>query len=67
MSNTISNSRLVKPSPILGTLPNLLDEYAAFAHRVRDFAVETIKQQLSYINCLLPTTVFHYETIYLGG
>ena len=48
MSNTTFNSGPGDPSPIPATLPDLLDEYAAYARRVRDLAGETIKQQLAY-------------------
>jgi len=47
--------RLGEPSPALITLPELLDEYAAYARRVRDLAAETIKQQLTYINRFFTT------------
>ena len=53
MSNTTFNSELGKPGPPPATLPDLLHEYAFFARRVRDLAAETVKQQLSYIDCFL--------------
>jgi integrase/recombinase XerD len=55
MSNTTFNTGLGEPSPIPAILPDLLDEYAAFAHRVRDLATETVKQQLFYIDRFLTT------------
>lgn len=53
MSSRTFNPGLGKPGPIPATLSELLNEYAAFAHRVRDLTVETVKQQRSYIDCFL--------------
>ena len=53
MSNTSFNLGLGEPSLIPATLPDLLNEYAVYARRVRDLAVGSIKQQLSYINYFL--------------
>ena len=50
MLKTTFKPRLGEPSPTLATLPELLDEYATYARRVRDLAGENVKQQLTYIN-----------------
>jgi integrase/recombinase XerD len=73
MSTTTYNPEFGKLNPIPATLPDLLDEYTAFAHRVRDLGEGTVKQQLSYINCFLtnnsilsPDELFgHLSTAYV--
>jgi site-specific recombinase XerD len=53
MLKPVLKSKLGEPSSVPKTLPDLFDEYATFAHRVRDLAKETINQQLSYIDRFL--------------
>jgi len=53
MPNAKSHHRITEPNSVPDTLADLLDEYAAFARRVRDLAEKNISQQLSYINFVL--------------